>query len=101
MGDPTAESTVLGPIAREDLRDGLHQQVKASVEAGATLTMGGEVPEGAGFFYPVTVLENVSPGMPAYDDELFGPVASTIVCVRTIQDSTQWDGALPTAPNRR
>lgn len=78
MGDPSAESTGLGPIAREDLRDELHQQVKASVDAGATLTLGGEVPEGAGFFYPVTVLENVSPGMPAYDDELFGPVASII-----------------------
>lgn len=78
MGDPNAESTGLGPIAREDLRDELHEQVQASVDAGATLTLGGEVPEGAGFFYPVTVLENVSPGMPAYDDELFGPVASII-----------------------
>lgn len=78
MGDPNDEATGLGPMAREDLRDELHQQVTASVDAGATLTLGGEVPDRAGYFYPVTVLEDVAPGMPAYDDELFGPVASII-----------------------
>jgi len=78
VGDPTNENTDLGPMAREDLRDELHEQVKKSLENGATLSLGGEIPDSDGYFYPVTVLENVSPGMPAYDDELFGPVASLI-----------------------
>lgn len=78
MGDPTQESTGVGPMAREDLRDELHDQVEKSVAAGASITLGGEVPDRAGWFYPATVLENVTPGMPAYDDELFGPVASII-----------------------
>ncbi|TMN44290.1 NAD-dependent succinate-semialdehyde dehydrogenase [Pseudoalteromonas sp. S2755] len=78
VGDPTAVDTDLGPMARKDLRDELHQQVEASVEAGATCTLGGEIPKQQGFYYPVTILEDVKPGMPAYDDELFGPVASLI-----------------------
>jgi succinate-semialdehyde dehydrogenase / glutarate-semialdehyde dehydrogenase len=78
MGDPNEASSGLGPMAREDLRDELHEQVAASVRAGATATIGGEVPERDGWFYPATVLEDVRPGMPAYDDELFGPVASLI-----------------------
>lgn len=78
VGDPTDENTTLGPMARKDLRDELHQQVVKSVEAGATLSLGGEIPDSEGYFYPVTVLEDVAPGMPAYDDELFGPVASLI-----------------------
>lgn len=49
-----------------------------SVKNGATLSLGGEVPETTGWYYPVTILENIKPGMPAYDDELFGPVASFI-----------------------
>lgn len=78
FGDPADENTQLGPIAREDLRDKLHEQVKESVDKGATAAIGGEVPDVEGFFYPATVLENVKPGMPAYDGELFGPVASLI-----------------------
>jgi succinate-semialdehyde dehydrogenase/glutarate-semialdehyde dehydrogenase len=78
VGDPNDEATDLGPMAREDLRDDLHEQVMASVDSGAKLTMGGTIPDQPGFFYPVTVLEDVTPGMPAYDDELFGPVASII-----------------------
>jgi succinate-semialdehyde dehydrogenase/glutarate-semialdehyde dehydrogenase len=78
VGDPNDEATDLGPMAREDLRDGLHEQVMASVDSGAKLTMGGTIPDQPGFFYPVTVLEDVTPGMPAYDDELFGPVAAII-----------------------
>lgn len=78
FGNPADENTQLGPLAREDLRDKLHEQVKESVQKGATCTIGGEVPNVDGFFYPVTVLENVKPGMPAYDGELFGPVASLI-----------------------
>ena len=78
MGDPIDESTELGPLAREDLRENLHEQVMKSVENGAKIACGGEIPDGEGFFYPATVLENVKPGQPAYDDELFGPVASLI-----------------------
>jgi len=78
VGDPTDDSTDLGPMAREDLRDELHEQVKSSIDKGATLSLGGEVPDNNGYYYPITVLEDVKPGMPAYDDELFGPVASII-----------------------
>lgn len=77
-GDPNDESTQLGPMAREDLREDLHQQVVKSVEKGARIACGGKIPGGEGFFYPATVLENVESGQPAYDDELFGPVASLI-----------------------
>jgi succinate-semialdehyde dehydrogenase/glutarate-semialdehyde dehydrogenase len=65
-------------MAREDLRDDLHEQVEQSVAAGATILCGGKVPDRDGFFYPATVLADVAPGQPAYDDELFGPVASLI-----------------------
>ncbi|OHV07684.1 NAD-dependent succinate-semialdehyde dehydrogenase [Kushneria phosphatilytica] len=78
FGDPMKEDTALGPIARKDLRDNLHEQVKASVANGAVCTVGGELPDTDGFFYPATVLEEVKPGMPAYDGELFGPVAALI-----------------------
>jgi len=77
-GDPKADGTDIGPIAREDLREKLHQQVTESIAAGATVVCGCEIPEGQGFFYPASILENVTPNMPAYDDELFGPVAALI-----------------------
>lgn len=78
VGDPLDEATQLGPLARGDLRDTLHAQVTDSVDAGATLTLGGQPLDRPGWFYEPTVLEDVSPGMPAYDDELFGPAASLI-----------------------
>ncbi len=78
MGDPLDPSTNVGPQAREDLRDELHNQVQKSIEMGAELLLGGVIPEGSGAFYPPTVLANVKKGMPAYDEELFGPVASII-----------------------
>lgn len=77
-GDPTQEDSDLGPMARVDLRDDLHEQVEDSVRKGAKILCGGEKPSGKGAFYPVTVLDNVTPGQPAYDDELFGPVAALI-----------------------
>ncbi len=77
-GDPMLSETQIGPMARHDLRDELHQQVLASIEAGAQCILGGELPQGPGAFYPPTVLTNVKPGMPAYDEEIFGPVASII-----------------------
>jgi len=78
MGDPTSDDVDMGPMARKDLRDDLHEQVQQSVAKGATCLCGGEMPDRTGFYYPATVLENVQPGQPAYDDELFGPVASLI-----------------------
>lgn len=81
MGDPTNADTDLGPQARHDLRDELHEQVLSSIEEGAKLLLGGEIPNNAGAFYPPTVLVDVRPGMPAYDEELFGPVAAIISAV--------------------
>jgi succinate-semialdehyde dehydrogenase/glutarate-semialdehyde dehydrogenase len=78
MGNPLEEDTEIGPQARTDLRDDLHRQVRDSLAMGATLKLGGEIPPGAGSFYPPTVLVDVKKGMPAYDEELFGPVASII-----------------------
>ncbi len=78
MGDPHDDATELGPQAREDLRDDLHRQVSASVAAGASVVLGGSVPDQPGAWYPATVLTGVTPGMPAYDEETFGPVAAVI-----------------------
>ncbi|MEH6722590.1 MAG: NAD-dependent succinate-semialdehyde dehydrogenase [Qipengyuania sp.] len=78
MGDPTAEDTELGPVSSQEQFDTLVEQVGKSVEKGATLLCGGDPQEGEGYFYPATVLADCKPGMPAYDDELFGPVASII-----------------------
>lgn len=78
VGDPYEDNVDLGPQARSDLRENLHSQVKKSVEKGAKVVLGGVIPERNGFYYPPTVLVNVTEGMPAYDEELFGPVASVI-----------------------
>ena len=77
-GDPTSDDSDIGPMARKDLREELHEQVEESVKKGAKLLCGGKMPEGEGYYYPATVLDNLEPGQPAYDDELFGPVASLI-----------------------
>ena len=77
-GDPTDPSVALGPMARIDLRDELHRQVHATLAKGARLLLGGEIPAGPGAFYPATVMTGVGPGMAAYTEELFGPVASII-----------------------
>jgi succinate-semialdehyde dehydrogenase/glutarate-semialdehyde dehydrogenase len=78
MGDPHDPATTLGPMARMDLRDDLHDQVERSVEAGARLVLGGQVPDLPGAFYPPTLLADVTKGMAAYHEETFGPVASVI-----------------------
>jgi succinate-semialdehyde dehydrogenase/glutarate-semialdehyde dehydrogenase len=78
VGDPRAPGTDVGPQARGDLRDGLHKQVAESVARGAKLLLGGVVPAGPGAFYPPSVLADVQPGMPAFDEELFGPVAAIV-----------------------
>jgi len=86
LGDPMESATDMGPMAREDLRDGLHDQVVRSVDAGATLALGGELPERDGWWYPATVLTDVEPGMAAYAEELFGPVA-TVLRARDEEDA--------------
>lgn len=78
VGDPRDESVQVGPIARADLRDNLHRQVTETVAAGACCLLGGELPTGPGFFYPVTLLTRVTPGMTACTEETFGPVAAVM-----------------------
>lgn len=79
VGDPMDDSTELGPIARADLREELLNQVRLSAEKGAVVLCGGNILPGKGFYFEPTVIANVKPGMPAYEDELFGPVASLIL----------------------
>ncbi|MCC5792526.1 MAG: NAD-dependent succinate-semialdehyde dehydrogenase [Legionellaceae bacterium] len=76
--EPHTATCLLGPLARDDLRTTLHQQVQESIAKGATLRVGGRIPAGDGFYYPATLLTNVQPGMPAFDEELFGPVIALI-----------------------
>jgi len=78
VGDPREETTQIGPIARDDLRENLHRQVRQTIDAGATCRLGGELPDGDGFFYPVTLLTDVEPGMTACVEETFGPVAAVL-----------------------
>jgi succinate-semialdehyde dehydrogenase/glutarate-semialdehyde dehydrogenase len=81
VGDPRDEATQVGPIARADLRENLHRQVAETVAAGATCVLGGELPTGAGYFYPPTLLTGVRPGMAACAEETFGPVAAVMTAV--------------------
>lgn len=75
MGDPTDPQTQVGPIARKDLRDGLHRQVEMTIAQGGKCLLGGEIPDHPGFFYPVTLLVDVTPEMQASCEETFGPIA--------------------------
>lgn len=76
--DPTNEATKIGPLASQSAREDIEKQVGESVEKGAAILIGGKRIERPGYFYEPTILTNVKPGMPAYEDELFGPVASVI-----------------------
>ncbi|MCI0601714.1 NAD-dependent succinate-semialdehyde dehydrogenase [bacterium] len=78
MGDPMEPGLDLGPQAKEDLRNDLHKQVQQSIEMGARVLLGAQLPDGKGAYYPPTVLTDVKKGMPAHDEELFGPVAAII-----------------------
>ncbi len=78
VGDPMDEATRIGPMARADLRDELHEQVRDSIDAGAEAVIGCAVPPGDGAFYPASILDRVQPGMRAWDEEFFGPVAIVI-----------------------
>jgi succinate-semialdehyde dehydrogenase/glutarate-semialdehyde dehydrogenase len=99
MGDPTSRATQVGPQARVDLRDQLHQQVAESVRRGARALLGAQVPAGKGAFYPPTLLAAVDKGMPAFDEETFGPVAAVITAkneadaIRLANDSPYGLGA--------
>lgn len=78
IGEPLDEGVDIGPLARTDLRDELHRQVESSIRMGAECLLGGRIPNGPGAFYPPTLLRGVEEGMPAYGEELFGPVSSFI-----------------------
>lgn len=78
VGDPLDKTIDVGPQARVDLRDELHEQVRKSIAAGAVSLLGNEIPAGPGSYYPVSMLTNVTKGMPAFNEELFGPVAAVI-----------------------
>ena len=99
IGDPLADGSDLGPMARADLRDELHAQVRKSVELGAQCLLGGTIPDGLGAYYPPTVLGAVTPSMPAYREELFGPVAAIVsvddldAAITTANDSVYGLGA--------
>lgn len=81
IGDPLNPTTDLGPMAKVDLRDELHKQVKSNIDAGAECILGGKIPNlpDEHAYYEPTILSNVKKGMPAYDEEIFGPVATIIV----------------------
>lgn len=93
LGDPQDEATTLAPMARQDLRDELHKQVRASIAKGAKPLLGCE-PDASYAGYPASILDAVVPGMPAYEEELFGPVASILrvkdeaEAVRVANDTT-------------
>ncbi|MBI3457247.1 MAG: NAD-dependent succinate-semialdehyde dehydrogenase [Candidatus Rokubacteria bacterium] len=78
MGDPLDEAVAVGPLARHDLREVLHRQVTQSLAAGARCLLGGTIPDSPGAYYPPTVLTDVRKGMPAYEEETFGPVAAVL-----------------------
>ncbi|MEJ7779462.1 MAG: NAD-dependent succinate-semialdehyde dehydrogenase [Daejeonella sp.] len=86
MGDPRDKTTDIGPQARSDLRDQLHEQVQKSIQLGAKCILGGYIPEGNNAFYPPTILTGVKKDMPAYNEELFGPVAAIIIA-EDVQDA--------------
>jgi succinate-semialdehyde dehydrogenase/glutarate-semialdehyde dehydrogenase len=78
VGPPTDAVTTIGPMARDDLRDGLAAQVSASVDQGAVLVCGGSAIDAAGFYFEPTVLDHVMPGVTSFVEETFGPVASVV-----------------------
>jgi succinate-semialdehyde dehydrogenase/glutarate-semialdehyde dehydrogenase len=88
IGDPMKDSTDVGPLAREDLREDVHDQVRRSLEQGAKLLVGGENLDRPGFFYTPAVLVDVEPGNVAFEEEIFGPVAS-IIRVRDVDHAVE------------
>lgn len=78
IANPMSPDTKLGPLARKDLLDDIQRQVRESISAGAVSLIGGKIPDLHGYFYPATLLKNVTPGMPVFDEETFAPVAAVI-----------------------
>jgi succinate-semialdehyde dehydrogenase/glutarate-semialdehyde dehydrogenase len=78
LGNPRDATTTLGPLARGNLRTAIDDQVQRSIASGAQLRAGGKMPDGAGFYYPATLLDHVAPGMAAFDEETFGPAAAIV-----------------------
>ncbi len=78
MDEPTNEDAYYGPMARIDLRDEIHEQVEKTIAQGGKLILGGKIPNRKGAYYPATILADLKPGMTAFNEELFGPVASVI-----------------------
>lgn len=76
MGNPLEPDTMIGPQARADLREELHNLVQRTIEFGGNLHFGGQLPDGPGYYYPATIVTGVMPGMPLFDEESFGPVAA-------------------------
>jgi succinate-semialdehyde dehydrogenase / glutarate-semialdehyde dehydrogenase len=87
-GDPGDEDIDIGPLARKDLRDDIHDQVRRAITEGAKVLTGGQAPDGPGYFYEPTVLDNVTPGSVAFEEEIFGPVAS-IISVRSAEEAVE------------
>jgi succinate-semialdehyde dehydrogenase/glutarate-semialdehyde dehydrogenase len=108
LGDPMSDDTKIGPLARHNLRDALHSQVERSIAMGARCLLGGKIPNDRGAYYSPTVLTDVTKGMPAYEEELFGPVAAIIpvkdeeAAIATANDSVFGLGAsvLTSDPDR-
>ena len=92
VGDPMQRETNIGPLARGNLRDDLHSQVKRSVAAGAELRTGGKPVDGPGFFYQPTILDRVSPDMAAFAEETFGPAAA-VIRVRDAEEAIEFANA--------
>lgn len=85
MGNPLEKDINFGPLARKDIRDKVHEQVQKSIQKGAELIIGGIIPSQDGFYYPPTILNKVKKNMPAYDEEIFGPVIAII----TVKDEEE------------
>ena len=88
IGDPMEETTEIGPLATEQIRQGVHDQVQKTIAAGAKLLTGGNRIQGPGFFYEPTVLVDVPKDSPAYREEVFGPVAS-VFRVRDLHEAIE------------
>jgi len=79
VGPPDSADTDIGPLARHDIQTTLHEQVEATIASGARAVIGGQLPDGPGYYYPATLLDGVAPGMTAAVEELFGPAAALMI----------------------
>ncbi|MDC0835553.1 succinate-semialdehyde dehydrogenase [Leptolyngbya valderiana BDU 20041] len=94
LGDPMSEDTDIGPLATPGIREELHEQVAACKDKGAKVLIGGELPDRPGNFYPPTIIADIPPGTPAYDQEFFGPVA-LLFRVESIDDAIALANSVP------